>query len=73
MEVEVTEIPFACAEEAKVPVPINVTTSVAIIPDNVPVMVAAVVPSNTFEVTAGLVMVNAFAVISPVILGCVKV
>ena len=45
VELEFTAIPIPTLEEAKVPVPTNVTASGVITPVNVPVIVAAFVPS----------------------------
>ena len=73
VEVEVTAIPVAIADEAKVPVPFNVTTSGEIIPVNVPVMVAEVVPSYIFVVTAALEIVKGKAVMFAVTVGAVTV
>ena len=63
---EVTLIPVPTFAEAKVPVPVSVTTSPDSTPLNVPVMVALVLPSYVFVVTAGEVIASALAVISAV-------
>jgi hypothetical protein len=65
-------MPVPTLDEAKVPVPTNVTASPETTPERVPVMVALVVPSYTLELTAGLVIVNSLAEISAVNpVGCV--
>ena len=56
---EVTLIPVPTFAEAKVPVPVRVTTSPDSTPLNVPVMVALVLPSYVFVVTAGEVTASA--------------
>ena len=64
--VEVTAIPVPTLTLAKVPVPLNVTTSGDIIPLSVPVMVAAFVPLYTLLLAAALAIVRALVVMSAV-------
>ena len=63
VEVDVTAIPVPIAEDANVPVPLRLTTSGAITPFSVAVIVAEVLPSYSLLFATAFDNVNDFAVI----------